>query len=201
MSASGFATLSVLWLTTGFHRLDVTFVALLGLGVMLITGTLRWDGIVAERAAWDVFIWYGGLLKMGELLNATGVPTAFATSVGAALGGIGWFAVLVVVLVLYFVTHYAFASITSHMLALFPPFATLLIGVGVPPTLAVYSLMCLTNLPAGLTHYGTTTGPILFSQGYVTLGEWWGTGAIVGAANLVVWLTVGLAWWRLLGFW
>jgi DASS family divalent anion:Na+ symporter len=61
--------------------------------------------------------------------------------------------------------------------------------------------MCLTNLPAGLTHYGTTTGPILFSQGYVTLGEWWRTGAIVGAANLVVWLTVGLAWWRLLGFW
>ena len=196
-----FIGVGLLWLTTGFHRLDVTFVALLGLGVMLVTGTLRWDGIVAERAAWDVFIWYGGLLKMGELLNATGVPTAFATAVGATLGGIGWFAVLVLVLVLYFVTHYAFASITSHMLALFPPFATLLIGVGVPPTLAVYSLMCLTNLPAGLTHYGTTTGPILFSQGYVTLGEWWRTGAIVGAANLVVWLTVGLLWWRLLGFW
>jgi DASS family divalent anion:Na+ symporter len=121
--------------------------------------------------------------------------------VGALLGGIGWFPVLLVVLVLYFVTHYAFASITSHMLALFPPFATLLIGVGVPPTLAVYSLMCLTNLPAGLTHYGTTTGPILFSQGYVTLAEWWRAGAIVGAANLVVWLTVGLVWWRVLGFW
>ena len=196
-----FASVGLLWLTTGLHRLDVTFVALLGLGVMLISGTLRWDGIVAERAAWDVFIWYGGLLKMGELLNATGVPTAFATGVGAMLGGLGWFPVLVLVLLLYFWTHYAFASITSHMLALFPPFATLLIGVGVPPTLAVYSLMCLTNLPAGLTHYGTTTGPILFSQGYVSLKEWWTAGAVVGAANLAIWLTVGLAWWRVLGFW
>ncbi len=196
-----FAGVGLLWLTTGFHRLDVTFVALLGLGVMLVTGTLRWEGIVSERAAWDVYIWYGGLLKMGELLNATGVPTAFATGVGAMLGGLGWFPVLVVVLLLYFWTHYAFASITSHMLALFPPFAALLIGVGVPPTLAVYSLMCLTNLPAGLTHYGTTTGPILFSQGYVTLAEWWRTGALVGAANLVIWLTIGLAWWRWLGFW
>ena len=108
---------------------------------------------------------------------------------------------LVLVLLLFFVTHYLFASITAHMLALFPPFATLLIGVGVPPTLAVYSLMCLANLPAGLTHYGTTTGPILFSQGYVTLAEWWRTGAIVGAVNLVIWLVVGLAWWRVLGFW
>ena len=116
-----------------------------------------------------MFIWYGGLLKMGELLNATGVTTAFATAVGAMLGGLGWFTVLVLVLFIYFVTHYFFASITAHMLALFPPFVALLISVGVPPTLAVYSLMCLTNLPAGLTHYGTTTGPILFSQGYVTL--------------------------------
>ncbi|MGE0815613.1 MAG: DASS family sodium-coupled anion symporter [Vicinamibacterales bacterium] len=196
-----FAGVGLLWLTTGLHGLDVTFVALLGLGVMLVTGTLRWDGIVAERTAWDVFIWYGGLLKMGQLLNDTGVPAAFATGVGALLGGLGWFVVLLLVLVLYFVTHYAFASITSHMLALFPPFATVLIGVGVPPMLAVYSLMCLTNLPAGLTHYGTTTGPILFSTGYVTLQDWWKTGAWVGAANLVIWLTVGLAWWRLLGFW
>lgn len=196
-----FVGVGLLWLTTGFHRLDVTFVALLGLGVMLVTGTLQWSGIVAERAAWDVFIWYGGLLKMGELLNATGVPTAFAGAVGAMLGGFGWFPVLLLVLLLYFWTHYAFASITSHMLALFPPFTTLLIGVGVPPTLAVYSLMCLTNLPAGLTHYGTTTGPILFSQGYVSLKDWWKTGAIVGAANLAIWLTVGLAWWRVLGFW
>jgi divalent anion:Na+ symporter, DASS family len=196
-----FAGVGLLWLTTGVHRLDVTLVALLGLSVMLVTGTLAWDLIIAERAAWDVFIWYGGLLKMGELLNATGVPTAFATAVGGLLVGIDWFVVWLVVLVVYFVTHYAFASITSHMLALFPPFATLLIGVGVPPTLAVYSLMCLTNLPAGLTHYGTTTGPILFSQGFVTLREWWTTGAVVGAANLVVWLTVGLLWWRVLGFW
>ena len=196
-----FASVGLLWLTTGIHRLDVTFVALMGLGVMLISGTLRWDGIVSEKAAWDVFIWYGGLLKMGELLNATGVPTAFATAVGAMLGGLGWFPMLVLVLLLYFWTHYAFASITSHMLALFPPFATLLIGVGVPPTLAVYSLMCLTNLPAGLTHYGTTTGPILFSQGYVSLKEWWTAGAVVGVANLAIWLTVGLAWWRVLGFW
>ena len=196
-----FAGVGLLWLTTSWHRLDVTFVALAGLSVMMVSGTLRWESIVAERSAWDVFIWYGGLLKMGELLNATGVTSVFATSVGALLGGIGWFAVLVLVLLLFFVTHYLFASITAHMLALFPPFVTLLISVGVPPKLAVYSLMCLANLPAGLTHYGTTTGPILFSQGYVSLADWWRAGAIVGAVNLAIWLVVGLAWWRVLGFW
>ena len=120
---------------------------------------------------------------------------------GSLLSGVDWFVVLVLVLVLFFVTHYLFASITAHMLALFPPFATLLIGVGVPPTLAVYSLMCLANLPAGLTHYGTTTGPILFGVGYVSRSDWWRAGFYVSIANLLIWLTIGFAWWKWLGFW
>ena len=35
------------------------------------------------------------------------------------------------------------------MLAMFPPFVAVLIGIGVPPLLAVYSLLCLANLTAG----------------------------------------------------
>jgi DASS family divalent anion:Na+ symporter len=73
--------------------------------------------------------------------------------------------VLVAILIIYFYAHYFFASITAHMLAMFPPFVAVLIGIGVPPPLAVYSLLCTANLTAGLTHYGTTTGPILFGVG------------------------------------
>ena len=36
-----FAGIGLLWLTSGWHRLDVTFVALLGLATLLLTGTLR----------------------------------------------------------------------------------------------------------------------------------------------------------------
>jgi di/tricarboxylate transporter len=58
--------------------------------------------------------------------------------------------------------HYAFASITAHLLAMFPPFVIMLIALGTPPTLAVYALACLANLTSGLTHYGRTTAPIFF---------------------------------------
>ena len=67
--------------------------------------------------------------------------------------------------------------------------------------LAVFSLLCLANLTAGLTHYGTTTGPILFGVGYVTRGEWWKVGFNVSVANMIIWLTAGFAWWKFLGFW
>ena len=71
----------------------------------------------------------------------------------------------------------------------------------VPAPLAVYSLLCLANLTAGLTHYGTTTGPILFGTGYVTRAEWWRVGFYVSVANIVIWLTAGFAWWKFLGYW
>jgi DASS family divalent anion:Na+ symporter len=196
-----FVSVGLLWLTTVFHRLDVTLVALAGLAVLLITGTMTWQTAAAERSAWDVFIWYGGMLRMGELLNATGSTRIFAEYVAGLFGGIPWQVVLLAILIIFFYAHYFFASITAHMLAMFPPFVAVLIGIGVPPLLAVYSLLCLANLTAGLTHYGTTTGPILFGTGYVTRVEWWKVGFWVSVANLVIWLTVGYAWWKFLGFW
>jgi DASS family divalent anion:Na+ symporter len=196
-----FAAVGLLWMTSAWHRLDVTLVALMGLAVLLVTGTLAWDAVTSERAAWDVFVWYGGLLRMSELLNATGTTTAFAESVGALFVGVHWLIMLLGVLLTYFYAHYAFASITAHMLAMFPPFVVLLVGLGVPPPLAIYSLLCLTNLTAGLTHYGTTTAPILFGLGYVSLGDWWRVGFYVSVANMVVWLTIGFGWWKVLGFW
>ena len=196
-----FVGVGLLWMTSAWHSLDVTFVAFLGLAVLLVSGTMTWEQCIAERSAWNVFVWYGGLLRMGELLNATGITKVFAESVGALFVGIPWLVVLIAILLVYFYTHYLFASITAHVLALFPPFVVLLVGIGVPPQLAVFSLLCLANLPAGLTHYGTTSAPILFSLGYVSLGDWWRVGFLVSLANLTIWLTVGFGWWKLLGFW
>jgi DASS family divalent anion:Na+ symporter len=196
-----FTGVGLLWLTTVWHGIDVTLVALGGLAVLLVTGTMSWQTAASERSAWDVFVWYGGMLRMGELLNATGSTRVFAEHVAAMFGGIPWHLVLIGILIIFFYTHYFFASITAHMLAMFPPFVAVLIGIGVPPLLAVYSLMCLANLTAGLTHYGTTTGPILFGTGYVTRTEWWRVGFFVSVANMTIWLTAGFAWWKFLGFW
>lgn len=196
-----FVSVGLLWLTTIFHGIDVTLVALGGLAVLLVTGTMTWQTAAGERSAWDVFIWYGGMLRMGELLNNTGTTRLFAENVAAMFVGIPWQVVLVAILIIFFYAHYFFASITAHMLAMFPPFVAVLIGIGVPAPLAVYSLLCLANLTAGLTHYGTTTGPILFGVGYVTRGEWWRVGFYVSIANMIIWLTAGFAWWKFLGFW
>ena len=196
-----FGGVGLMWITSAWHRLDVTFVAMVGIGVLLASGTLTWQAAAGERAAWDVFVWYGGMLQMGDLLNRTGSTRVLAENVAGLFAGVPWVVVFIGILVIYFYAHYFFASITAHLLAMFPPFVAVMIGIGVPPQLAVYSLLCTANLTAGLTHYGTTTGPILFGVGYVSRGDWWKVGFFTSVANIVIWLTVGAAWWRWLGFW
>lgn len=191
----------VAWASSLWSGLDVTMVALVGLAVLLFTDVLTWEDGLAERNAWDVFVWYGGLLSMGDALNKTGSTTAFATAVGALFSGWPWMGVLLATLVIYFYAHYAFASISAHILAMFPPFVAMLVSIGTPPALAVYSLACMANLTAGLTHYGTTTAPIVFAEGYVSQRDWWRVGFIMSVVNILTWTTVGFAWWKLLGHW
>jgi len=196
-----FVGVCLLWITSAWHGLEVTVVAFVGLAVLLITNVLAWETAVRERSVWDMFVWYGGLITMGEILNETGSTKAFAATVGDWLGGMGWLIALIVTLLIYFYSHYAFASITTHVLAMFPAFTTMLVALGAPAPLAVYSLACLANLTAGLTHYGTTTGPIVFAENYVALGDWWRVGLAASIVNLAIWLTVGFGWWKLVGIW
>ncbi len=197
-----FVGVVALWIASSWVPwLSPATVGLMGVCVLFLTQALSWEGALSERSAWDIFVWYGGVLMMGRALNETGATSAFAVWVGSFFVGVPWLVVMVTVLVIYFYAHYFFASTMAHGLAMFPPFVLLLIGVGAPPAVAVYSLLFLNNLMAGLTHYGTTTSPIIFIEGYVSLREWWQTGFAASVLNLVIWFGVGLAWWKVLGLW
>jgi divalent anion:Na+ symporter, DASS family len=190
-----------LWVTTPIHRIDITVTALVGSVALLVTGVLQWQDVTSNRAAWDIFIWYGGLLRLGRALNDTGITREFAEGVAALLSGTSWIVLLVLALLIYFYAHYGFASITAHILAMFTPFTVVLIAKGAPVGLVIFSFACFTNFASGLTNYGTTPSPMYYAPGYVSFRLWWKIGFIVSLANLAIWSTVGFAWWKLIGIW
>jgi len=196
-----FVSVCALWITSAFHHLDITVTALLGVAALLLTGVLTWNDVVSDRAAWDIFIWYGGLLQLGKSLNDAGVTREFARSVGGMFGAASWVIVLAGALLIYFYAHYGFASITAHMLAMFPPFAAVLVTHGAPAGLVIFSFACFTNFAAGLTNYGTTPSPMFYAHGYVSFQKWWRVGFVVSLVNLAIWSTIGFAWWKLIGIW
>lgn len=182
-------------------RVDITVTALFGAVALLLTGVLDWEDVKSERAGWDIFIWYGGLLRLGEALNEAGVTTAFANGVGQMFGGAGWISLFAIALLIYFYAHYAFASITAHILAMYVPFLAVLVAKGAPVGLLAFAFACFANLAAGLTNYGTTPAPMFFAQGYVPLQRWWLVGFVVSLVNLLIWSAVGFSWWRVLRLW
>jgi DASS family divalent anion:Na+ symporter len=196
-----FVSVCGLWATSTWHGIDTTTTALFGGCALLITGVLTWDDVKSEKSTWDIFVWYGGLIQMAKSLNATGVTTEFAKSVGAAFVDYGWVTLFAVALVVYFYAHYAFASITAHILSMFPAFLAVLLAKGAPPGLVVYAFACFANLSAGLTNYGTTPSPMYFAHEYVSLKKWWTVGAVVSIVNILVWSTVGFSWWKVIGYW
>jgi divalent anion:Na+ symporter, DASS family len=190
-----------LWMTTELHGIHYSVVALAGVGVLLVTGVLEWSDLLAEHTAWDVFIWYGGLVRLAAALGDSGITKRFAESAARFTVGWQWWAAMAVLLLVYFYAHYGFASITSQVTSMYVPFLVVLRAAGAPLYPAVLSLAYFSNLAASLTHYGTTPAPILFGAGYVRLRTWWKLGLIASIPNILIWTVLGFAWWKILGLW
>jgi len=196
-----FVLVAILWMTIDLHQIDYAAVALLGISVLLITGVLDWEDLVSEKAAWGVFIWYGGLIRMAEALGQTGITKRFAEVSASLTTGWKWWLALACLLLIYFYAHYVFASITAHVTAMFTPFLIVILAAGAPPYLAVLSLAYFSNLAAALTHYGTTPAPIYFGAGYTSQRTWWTLGLITSLITIAVWSLVGFTWWKVLKLW
>lgn len=196
-----FVLVAALWMTTALHGINYAVVALVGICVLLLSGVLTWEDVISEHAAWDVFIWYGGLVRMAEALGETGITKRFAESAAGLAAGWIWWAALALLLVVYFYAHYGFASITAHVTAMYIPFLTVILAAGAPPHLAVLSLAYFSNLDASLTHFGTTPAPIYFGADYVTQRKWWWLGLLASLVNIPIWVIFGFAWWKLLKLW
>lgn len=189
------------WATQRWHHVDAAVIALAGLVALLLTGIISWEHVLEEKRAWDAFLWFGGLIMMAEALSQYGVVQALGTWVSAHLQGWRWLPALAALVVVYTLAHYAFASMTAHITALYPAFLVIAVAHGAPPMMAALALAFFSSLNASLTHYGTGPAPIYFGAGYVPQATWWRVGSAVVAFQVVVWLGIGLLWWHVLKLW
>jgi divalent anion:Na+ symporter, DASS family len=197
-----FALLLGLWtLGDQLWDLNATVAALVGIAVLLITKVLTWDDVLGERTAWDTLVWFAALVMMATFLNSLGLIKWFSGEMSDAVGGLAWQPAFIALALIYFVSHYFFASNTAHVSAMYAAFLATAIALGTPAVLAALVFGFLSSLFGGLTHYGSGPAPVLYGSGYVPLGTWWRIGALVGAVNLVIWIVVGGAWMRLIGVW
>ena len=196
-----FVFLIVLWALGSFWGIKATVAAIMGVSILLLTGVIRWKDVLEEHSAWDTFIWFSTLITLPGFLNKYGFGSWFSNWVVFHISGFEWVAGCLIIALIYFYSHYFFASNLSHITVMYVPFLTISISLGAPAHLAALVLGFFSSLFGGLTHYGSGPAPILFGTGYATIGEWWKMGAVAGFLNIVIWMGIGGIWWKFLGLW
>lgn len=196
-----FVLLLVLWIFGSKLSIDSTTAAFIGLILLLLSSVLSWDDILNERGAWDTLVWFAALVMMATFLNTLGLIPWFSTTVGSYFEGVNWVWAFLGLSLIYFYSHYLFASNTAHVSSMYAAFLGISVAVGTPPLLAALVLAFFSNLFSSMTHYGTGPAPVLFGSGYVDIGSWWRLGFVVSVVNIVIWLGVGSMWWKMIGLW
>jgi DASS family divalent anion:Na+ symporter len=202
MMCGVFVLLLTLWIfAKQLGELNPTTSALAGLAVLLLSGVLNWEDIKAETGAWDTLVWFAALVMMASFLNKLGMVPWFSKSMGSMVAGQGWIVAFLALALVYFYSHYFFASNTAHVASMYAAFLGVSIAAGAPPVLAALVLAFFSNLFAGMTHYGTGPAPVLFGTGYVEVGTWWRLGLLISLVNIIIWVGLGGLWWKVLHLW
>ncbi|MCB1117153.1 MAG: anion permease [Chlamydiia bacterium] len=194
-----FVLLIVLWAGAKVIGIHPAVTATVGLSILLVTKVLSWDDIVSEKGAWNILIWFSVLLMMAGFLTKLGFMTWFSDQVMLHLQGVNWVAGFTILFLVYFYSHYLFASNAAHIGAMFLPFVVLATAMGTPVNLAVFSLAFASGLFGGITHYGCGPAPIFFGAGYVKIGDWWKLGFYVSVINILIFIGLGSIWWKFIG--
>jgi DASS family divalent anion:Na+ symporter len=199
--AAVFAGMLAMWITSPLHGLGTTTVAWIGMSVLLLTRLEDWDSAASNSRAWDTMVWLGGLITMATLLLEHGLVDWFAGLSGEVVAGRNGVVVMVVLALIYFYSMYGFSMLTGHITALVAAFFAVALAAGAPPQATVALLASFSSLCGCLTNYSTGPFVIYFGYGYVTSREWFRNGFVMSIFHTTLWLTVGMAWWKVLGWW
>jgi L-tartrate/succinate antiporter len=188
-----------LWIFGG-DFINATTAALVVISLMLVLGVVTWDDIVKNSAAWNTLAWFATLVALADGLNRVGFVKWFAESIAGQMGGLSPFVAMIGLVIVFYVTHYLFASITAHVTAMLP--VMLAVGMAIPgmdmPQFAL--LLCLTlGIMGILTPYATGPSPVYYGSGYLPSKDFWRLGAIFGVLFIVAFLVLALPWLAIVG--
>ena len=196
-----FILILVLWIGGSKLSIDATTTAFIGLAVLLLTSVHTWDDIKKETGAWDTLVWFAALVMMAGQLNTLGMIPWLSEAMSSVVANMNWVTGLICLALVYFYSHYFFASATAHVSAMYGAFIAVGAAIGAPAMLIALALAFFSNLFGCITHYGMGPAPVFFGSGFVTQGKWWSVGFVVSLAHLLIWGVVGGRWWKVIGLW
>ncbi|MGD0026379.1 MAG: anion permease [Xanthobacteraceae bacterium] len=183
-----------LWIF-GASYVNATTVALIVTSLMLVTRTFTWDDMLGYKSAWNTLAWFATLVALADGLNRVGFVKWLAETVAHHLIGVAPVVAMVILVAVFFISHYMFASVTAHVTAMMP--VMLAVGATIPnmPMKQYALLLCLTlGIMGIISPYGTGPSPVYYGSGYLPASDFWKLGAVFGVVFFGVFLILGVPW-------
>lgn len=180
--------------------INATAVAICAMVAILVTNVIQWSDVQENKGGWNTFIWFGGIIGISAVLTKLGFFVWLADFMGKNINfGDNALLILWFIIFLSVIVRYLFASGSAYIAAMLPVFLT--VGkVAGAPEMALALALCASNAYGGsLTHYTGAAAPIVFGAGYNTIKQWWIIGAFIAIICYLFMMTLGMAWWQLIG--
>jgi L-tartrate/succinate antiporter len=188
-----------LWIF-GARYVNATTVALLVTSLMLVTRTFTWDDMLKNSSAWNTLAWFATLVALADGLNRVGFVKWLAETIAHQLIGVAPISAMLILVAVFFVLHYMFASVTAHVTAVMP--IMLALGSTIPglPMKQYALLLCFTLGIMGIVSpYGTGPSPVYYGSGYLPSGDYWRLGAVFALIFFGVLMILGVPWMLAIG--
>ncbi len=182
------------WIFADKLGLNVTSVAFLGLGILLMANVLTLEDIATQGETLTTFLWLAVLFALSGELNELGFMGYAGQILAKHMGGLSWPVTYVGLIVIYVAIHYMFVSQSSQVLALLGVFLDVGIRGGVPGPLMAFGLLFASSYFSVITPQGGSQNVIFVGSGYLTQRELYRLGLLTTLFFLVVFLVIGTAW-------
>lgn len=165
--------------------------------VIALSGTISWDDI-SQRLPWGTIFLYGGAISLGFILSESLTLQFIATTLLDMVGEnpfllLAMFATLTAVLS----NVMSNAATTGVVL----PIALSAMRVMDFPDILPVFLVALPSAFAFMFIVGTPSAALVYSTGHLDQKDFLISGLILNIIGLSIFLTIGLGWWRILGYW
>ncbi len=194
ITATTFVVMVGGWVFADALQLNVTSIAFMGFGVLLVTSVLKVEDIDIRGETLSTFLWLAVLFAMSGQLNELGFMSYVGERLASHLGGLSWPVTYVTLIVLYVAIHYLFVSQSSQVLALLGVFLDVGVRGGVPLPLMAYGLLFASSYFSVITPQGGSQNIIFAASGYLTQRELYRLGLLVTLAFLAIFLVIGTPW-------
>ena len=169
------------WIFADKLGLNVTSIAFLGLGLLLMAGVLTLDDISNQGDTLTTFLWLAVLFALSGQLNELGFMGYAGQILAKHMGGLSWPVTYVGLIVIYVAIHYMFVSQSSQVLALLGVFLDVGIRGGVPAPLMAFGLLFASSYFSVITPQGGSQNVIFVGSGYLTQRELYRLGLLTTA--------------------